>query len=207
MDHQMTGSTARRHVAAIAALLAAAVVPALAQQQTPADAGQPGAPSVVKITASVEGVDVANRTVTLKGPRGRIVTLPVGPEVQALHQVKAGDIVVVRYLEALALDLKKPGSGARERPDTPPGAAARPGERGPADVRQTAVVADVIGVDPKRQTVTLRAGRRTFYVKVRDPNQVKLLKPGDQLEATYTEAVAIAIEPAPRAARLTQLGF
>jgi len=188
------------------ALFAAASVPALAQQPAP-EAGQAAAASVVRITASVEGVDAANRTVTLKGPRGRVITLPVGPEVQNFDQIKAGDIVVVRYLEALSLELKKSGSGVRERTETQAGAAAKSGERPAAgEVRQVTVVADVVGVDPKRQIVTLRGSRRTVDVKVRDPNQLKLLKLGDQVEATYTEAAAISVEPAPKAVRVTQPG-
>ncbi len=195
----------KRVIALVATLLGAAA--ALAQQP-PTEAGQAAAASVVRITASVEGVDAANRTVTLKGPRGRVVTLPVGPEVQNLDQVKAGDIVVVRYLEALSLDLKKSGSGVRERTETQTVAPAKPGERpAAAEARQLTVVADVVGVDPKRQLVTLRGPRRTVDLKVRDPNQLRLLKVGDLVEATYTEAVAIAIEPAPKSARLTPVGF
>ncbi|MGH8680810.1 MAG: hypothetical protein ACREVP_04795 [Burkholderiales bacterium] len=189
-----------------AALFGAA--PAVLAQQPAADAGPAAAAGVVRITASVESVDAANRTVTLKGPRGRAVTLPVGPEVPDLDQIKAGDVVVVRYLEALSLELKKSGAGIRERTETQTVAPAKPGERPAAgETRQVTVVADVAGVDPKRQLVMLRVPRRTVDVKVRDPNQLRLLKVGDLVEVTYTEAVAIAIEPAPKAARLTQLGF
>jgi len=195
-----------RFVVLTATLLGAAAVPALAQQPAP-EAGQAAAASVVRITASVEGVDAANRTVTLKGPRGRVITLPVGPEVTNFDQIKAGDIVVVRYLEALSLELKKSGAGIRERTETQTGATAKPGERPAAgEVRQVTVVADVVGVDPKRQIVTLRGPRRTVDVKVRDPNQLKLLKLGDQLEATYTEAAAISVEPAPKSVPVKQPG-
>ena len=195
-----------RFVVLTATLLGAAAVPALAQQPAP-EAGQAAAASVVRITASVEGVDAANRTVTLKGPRGRVITLPVGPEVTNFDQIKAGDIVVVRYLEALSLELKKSGAGIRERTETQTGATAKPGERPAAgEVRQVTVVADVVGVDPKRQIVTLRGPRRTVDVKVRDPNQLKLLKLGDQVEATYTEAVVISVEPAPKSVPVKQPG-
>jgi Cu/Ag efflux protein CusF len=201
VDHQV-----KRVIVLVATLLGAAAA-ALAQQP-PTEAGQAAAASVVRITASVEGVDAANRIVTLKGPRGRVVTLPVAPEVQNLDQVKAGDIVVVRYLEALSLELKKSGAGVRERTEIQTVAGAKPGEHLAAgEVRLLTVVGDVVGVDPKRQIVTLRGPRRTVDVKVRDPNQLRLLKVGDLVEATYTEAVAIAIESAPKSARLTPVGF
>jgi Cu/Ag efflux protein CusF len=189
---------------ALAAALAAAPVSA---QQPTTEPAPPAVASVVRITASVEGVDLENRALTVKGPRGRVVTLPVGAEVPHLDQVKPGDIVVVRYLEALALDLKRSGPGPRERVEPPASPASKPAaDRPAAESRLVTVTADIVGVDPKRQLVTLRAARRPVEVKVRDPNQLKVLKVGDQVEATYTEALIVAIEPAPRAARATQVG-
>lgn len=35
-------------------------------------------------------------------------------------------------------------------------------------------------------------------LRVPDPKQFALVKVGDQVEATFTEAVAVAVEPAPR---------
>jgi hypothetical protein len=190
----------------LTAALFGAAAAALAQQPA-IEAGQSAAASAVRITASVEGLDAADRTVTLKGPRGRTVTLPVGPEVQNFDQIKVGDIIVVRYLEALSLELKKAGAGIRERTEIQTVAGTKPGEHLAAgEARLLTVVADVVGVDPKRQIVTLRGPRRTVDVKVHDPNQLRPLKVGDLVEATYTEAVAIAIEPAPKAARSTQVG-
>jgi len=34
---------------------------------------------------------------------------------------------------------------------------------------------------------------------VRDPEQLKQIEVGDQIHAVYTEAVALSVEPAPRA--------
>jgi hypothetical protein len=42
----------------------------------------------------------------------------------------------------------------------------------------------------------LRGPKRTVDLRVRDPKQIKLVKVGDQVEATYTEAVAVSVEPA-----------
>jgi len=35
---------------------------------------------------------------------------------------------------------------------------------------------------------------------VQNPEQFKVVKKGDQVEATYTEALALSVEPAPKAA-------
>jgi Cu/Ag efflux protein CusF len=38
----------------------------------------------------------------------------------------------------------------------------------------------------------------TVDLRVPDKNQLKLIKVGDQVQATYTEAVAVSMEPARR---------
>ncbi|HQR10595.1 MAG TPA: hypothetical protein PLW68_04630, partial [Casimicrobiaceae bacterium] len=61
--------------------------------------------------------------------------------------------------------------------------------------RQVTIVADVVGVDAAKQVVTLKGPQRTVELKVRDPEQFKLIAKGDQVEATYTQALAIAVAP------------
>ncbi|MBN8443757.1 MAG: hypothetical protein J0M28_18960, partial [Thauera sp.] len=58
-------------------------------------------------------------------------------------------------------------------------------------------VADVQQVDRKNQTVTLRGATRTVRLKIKDPEQLKLIKKGDQVEGVYAEAVAVSVVPAP----------
>ena len=62
--------------------------------------------------------------------------------------------------------------------------------------RQVMITADVIAVNPATQTVTLKGPRQTVDLKLRDPEQFSLIKVGDQVEANYTEALAISVEPA-----------
>jgi hypothetical protein len=64
--------------------------------------------NTVDVTGSVEAVDVAKRTVTLKGPEGKTRTLKVDPSVKRLAEVKKGDQVVARHTEALALSVDTP---------------------------------------------------------------------------------------------------
>ena len=132
-----------------AALVAAASVPAYAQKPDAAGAtattttpGKGTITNMAKITASVEAIDSAARTVTLKGPRGKVVTLAVGPEVKNFDQVKVGDRVVVRYAEALTLELKKGGKELRQRSEREGSETAQPGERPAAAAgRQITVIA------------------------------------------------------------------
>ena len=76
---------------------------------------------------------------------------------------------------------------------------AKPGEKpGVKGARQFTVVGDVIALDPATQTVTLKGPQRTADLKVRDPEQFKLISKGDQIQATYTEALAVAVKPAAK---------
>lgn len=155
--------------------------------------------NVVRVTASVEAIDPATRVVTLKGPRGNLVDVTAGPEVRNFDQIKVGDFVVVRYMESLTLELKKGGGGIRERSEKQDTARAQPGESPAGGAsRQITVIADVVAVDPKKMIVTLRGPKRTVDLKLRDPEQIKLVKVGDQVEATYIQAAAISVEPAPK---------
>ena len=56
------------------------------------------------------------------------------------------------------------------------------------------ITADVIAIDAKTQTLTLKGPKQTVELRVPDPKQFKLVKVGDQIQATYTEAVAISVE-------------
>ena len=70
-----------------------------------------------------------------------------------------------------------------------------------AAVRQVTVLADVIGVDPKKKTITLKGPKgNVVTLDVQNPDQFKVVKKGDQVEVTYTEALALSVEPAPKPA-------
>ena len=158
--------------------------------------GKGVAANVVEITASVQAIDKANRTVTIKGPRGNVQTVTAGPDVKNFDQIKVGDNVALRYMEALSLELKKGGGAPVARTDSMAGATAKAGEKPAIGVgQQVHVTADVVAVDAATQTVSLRGPKQTVDLKVRDPEQFKLVKVGDQVEATYTEAVALSVEP------------
>ncbi|MBK7414761.1 MAG: hypothetical protein IPJ38_06235 [Dechloromonas sp.] len=54
-------------------------------------------------------------------------------------------------------------------------------------------MANVVAVNPKAQTVTLRGAKSTVEVAVKDPAMLKDVKVGNQVEATYIEAVALVV--------------
>jgi hypothetical protein len=178
-------------------LATALVPPALAQSTDVVVGKAPGAVGVAqttKIAATITAIDKATRAVTLKGPQGRETTVVAGPEVKNFDQLKVGDTVQAQYAEALVLELKKGGGKPVAMTEKSGAAAAKPGAApGAMGARQVTVVGDVVNVDAATQTVTVKGPKRTVDLKVRDPEQFKLIAKGDQIEATYTEAIAVAV--------------
>lgn len=198
-----------RSTLAIAFAATAFAATALAQPPSPAAGAvvtsEPGKASIVRaaeVSAQVVGLDKATRTITLKGPKGEVVDLVAGEEVKNFDQIKLGDLVVARYAQALTLELKKTKVKAGEPTVTEAAARAKPGER-PAGMvgREVTAIADVIGVDPKKSTITLKGPRgNVVTLDVQNPDQFKVVKKGDQVQVTYTEALALSVEPAPKPA-------
>ena len=174
-------------------------MPAIAQTGATAVSSVPGKvgmANTVEATAAITAINAATREITLKGPQGNELIVEAGPEVKNFAQLKVGDQVRLQYLEALTLELKKGSTAVVSRTDDVGGAAAKPGERPGAVVgSRTTIVAEVMALDAAKQMVTLRGPQRTVDLKVNDPAQFKLLAKGDRVEAVYTQAVAIAVEP------------
>jgi len=199
------------HSLKILAVAIAAAVASLAYGQAQSPSGSaivgtaPGkglAMQHVKATATVEATDPAKRTVTLKNARGEVRTITAGPEVRNFDQIKVGDSVTIEYVEGLALELKKDGKAVLGRSEVKSLERADPGKKpGGMATREITAVADVVNVDAKKSTVTVKNKEgETFDLNIRDPEQLKLIKKGDQIQATYTEAVAVSLKPAPAAA-------
>ncbi len=61
-----------------------------------------------EITAKVDDIDYKKRTVTLKGPEGKVNTFTVDKRVKKFMSVKKGDELVVRVTEAMAVAVEAP---------------------------------------------------------------------------------------------------
>jgi hypothetical protein len=150
----------------------------------------------VNVTATVEAIDVDKRIVTLKGPQGNVFDLKVGERAKNLPQVKVGDQVKVKYYESLAFEVKKAGAPS-EATASSGVARAKEGEKpGGIAANQVTVTATVEAIDTKKNHVTLKGPEgRILEVKVQDPKNLKNVQKGDQVVLTYTEALAVSVEP------------
>ena len=155
---------------------------------------------LLEVTATVDAIDLATRTVTVTDGAGNEYVVEAGPEVRNLAQVKVGDEVVVSYYSALAAELKKPGESDHTVHAEAAAGRAPEGERPAAAAGKQVTMTIVIeSVDAAENTVTFTGpnGLRTVLVETPAGQEfIKQLKKGDEVEVTYTEALAISVEPA-----------
>lgn len=195
---------------AFALVATAFAAPALAQQPgkmegaiISSEPGRAAAVRTVEISAKVVAIDKATRMVTLKGVEGIPVDVVAGDEVRNFDQIKLGDLVVVRYTEALALELRKTKAADGDVTVSEGSTRAKPGERpATAGERRITATTDVVALDPKQSTITLRGPRgNVATLAVHNPDQFKVVKEGDQVDVTYIEALALSVEPMPEAGK------
>lgn len=158
--------------------------------------GKVSASGTVKTVSTVVGIEADTRTVWLKDGKGKVVQVAVGEEARNFDQLKIGDVVTAEYSEAITVTLKKGGKplAANEHQSlerTPAG--AKPGG---TIGREVTIIANVTAVNHQTGMVTLKGPQgNSIDLAVRDPDQLKLIKKGDQMEVVYKEAVAISVEP------------
>lgn len=190
-------------------VLLMAALPAVAQKPDMKGgavvASEPGKAAVVaavELSAQVVSIEKKTRTLSLKGPKGNVQDVVVSNEVKNFNQIKVGDMVVVRYMQSLALELQPVKSGAGGISVSEGAGKAEPGKRPAAGaVREIQAIAKVTAIDQNAKTISLTGPRgNTVTIDVQNPEQFKVVKMGDEVLVTYTEAVAVSVEPAGKKA-------
>jgi hypothetical protein len=164
------------------------------------------APAMVSHTVSavavVESVDQTTRQVVLRDPSGELTTVTAGPGVHNLAQVHAGDHVRMTYKEAVAAQLSPPG-GSLPAPSGEIAAVRAARGQLPAGALYSLVHVHVRinAVDQNTGEVSFtRADGSTGALMVKNPKMLafaRQLKPGDQVEINYLQALTIKDETAP----------
>ena len=190
-------------IAASVATMALAQAPAAtSSSKLASEPGKATAVHTVEASAEVVAIDKGTRTLSLKRPNGEVLEVIAGDEVRNFDRIKIGDMVVARYVASLALELRKTRTVAGEPVVREDLAVAEQGEsRGIKGSRTVTLVAEVVGLNPVASTITLKGPKgKVVTLDVQNPDQFKVIKVGDQLDITYTEAVALSLEPVAKAA-------
>jgi hypothetical protein len=159
----------------------------------------------VTMTATVQSVNAADRTVVLKHPDGSLTTYECSPDVRNFDQIKVGDQVTATAAEELALALVKggvpPAAGTSSAIVRSP-QGAKPGGK---IVDTLAFTAKVMSVNAMGREVVLQMpDGQNKKVKVGPDINLANVNPGDDVGVRLTRAIAISVTtpgaaPAPAA--------
>lgn len=141
-------------------------------------------------TFTVKKIDQAKGTLTLADSQGDTEVVKAGPDVD-LSKLKTGQRLNVTYYAEVAIAITKPGQATSKTTKTQV-------QRGGVTATQSTVTQKILSVDPQDHTVTVQGPQGKHIVTVSDPtlqSQLGQLKPGDNVQLTYTQAVAIQAEP------------
>jgi hypothetical protein len=162
--------------------------------------GQKPAPESTPVTrtATIEAIDKANRTVTLKEPTGNSVEIKAPEQMEGFNSLKVGDQVTATYFAAIAVSVRKPGdppppaapTTMTQRKDRTPGSETR---------REQTFRVTVEAIDPKAPSLTVKGPQgRVVPLAVRDATQLQNVKIGDTVDVTYYESLLIKVARPPK---------
>jgi hypothetical protein len=154
--------------------------------------------SMKQATGTIQAVSQSDRHVVLKGAGGAPLVLEVGEDVSNFDQVRPGDRVVVSYYEGLIAEVKPPGGTTQG--DVTASREAQEDMPGKASGRVITKTVKVKSVDMARNMLTFETQdgvSRTLGVSdLKSKEFASGLKPGDAVQITYKEAIAVTIQPA-----------
>jgi hypothetical protein len=156
--------------------------------------------SEITLQGTVTAVDHAQRTVSIRGQLGNVVTLDVPASVQRFDEVRVGDTIEVAYYDRVNVRMKPAGEPDVDRtvePTTTPTPGLLPGA---TIAKQRVATVTITGWDPVNRVIAFTGPQGVAYSRrlldTTDPSVVAGLKPGDRADVTWTEAVRISMRQA-----------
>ena len=169
---------------------------ACAAQKTGSEKPGAVATRMVTVKATVEAINYKSRMLTLRGPRGNIVTMQVDERAKNFNQIKVNDLVEADYFESIALYVQKhDGSQPAAGEGTAVSLAPLGNKPGVTAVDTMVVKATVIEIDYDARSVVLSIpdGRHVTLTVDKDAPNFGKVKQGDQVITQYTQALAISV--------------
>jgi ribosomal 50S subunit-recycling heat shock protein len=168
--------------------------PVMAQEKK---ADKPGGVMVeaTSISATVEAIDYKTRSITLKGPKGGVVSFIVGEEAVNFNQVKKGDVITFDYTEGVAIDVQK-ATEAPKMVETESIKRAKLGEKPSGTIETTGfMTARVDEIDYKTRMVKLALpeGQSLKFTVGEQVKRLNEVKKGDEVVVQYKQKLSIKV--------------
>jgi Cu/Ag efflux protein CusF len=173
-------------------LLLSAVVIGLLAQTTFASGQAPNAVVTRESTAlgTVDRIDRPSRIVTFRRDGNMLQHIYVDPAVAEFDDLKIGDVVTVRYVESVIVQVRPTAKPSAERDTTEEARKAG----GDEVISQAKAVVTIERIDPQGMSVAYRTQDGLQAVRaVSDKALLAGLKPGDRVEVTATRERAVEI--------------
>ena len=155
---------------------------------------QAPAPNVVAtestITATVDRIERSSRVVTLRSAGNVFRTVYVDPSVKAFDDLKAGDVITLRFAESVVVQVR-PGAALSDPRDL----TAEAQKANTQVIQQMRAVVIVERIDPQGLSIEYRT--KDGLKAIRPVNNKRLLEGlhvGDLIEVTLTRERAVSIE-------------
>ena len=148
------------------------------------------------ITASVVGIDKEDRTLTLRGQQGNVVTVEVPDEARNFDQIEMYDTVKATYYKAVAVYIGKHGTQPKAGAGAVAARAPKGEKPGAYAVGVVDVSATVQAINKTERTVTLKGADGHEETLSVGPSMKEFdnLRVGDMIHVRYTEAVVISVK-------------
>jgi hypothetical protein len=145
-------------------------------------------------SGTIEAIDAASRTVTIKKADGTFVTTVAAPDIKRFDELKPGDTINVRYYENVIIRVKQPGES-----EVMSGVKGTTGSEqvlpGGTRARQATVTATITAIDPATPSITFTGPNGWKYSsRVQDTEALAKVKVGDKVDIVWTEAVLVSVE-------------
>ena len=174
-----------------------APTPAPAVEKPAAQKIEPVAAQVTVFTATVDSVDLKNRTVVLKDAQGNTAPMKVAKSVANLQNVQKGDVFVIEYAQAVAVSLVKAPKGATpgiSESHSVSVAGQKPNTEPFSEETDTVyATAKIVNINAKNQTAVLATpdGKK---IKVKVDKRItglKKFKVGNEVLVEYVQDLAV----------------
>ncbi len=151
-------------------------------------------------SGTIADIDYAGREMTLKNSQGQMETFLVSRDVQRFNEAKVGDKVELTYYLGFNAQVRNATAEEQQNPLVVLQATGRagPGEAPAAGgAQQIRAVVTIEALNRLNQTMTVKGPRGKVYTaRVADPSRFGDVHIGDTIVITFTEALAVSLNPA-----------
>lgn len=150
-------------------------------------------------TATIVSIDRESNVVNLKNKQGEIITLDLRDKADRVADVNVGDLVTIDYIESVSMQVYAPGIIEPSIAAEAAMAKTEPGQK-PAKLiaDQVTVVVTIVAIDIENELATIQAVDGSLQtVRPQDPENLKKVQVGDQIEIIHTRAIAVTVQKNP----------